>query len=74
MTAAVNPPIKQPHEQETITAADKHHGAGPYVFDDRVYEVPSPTQSHHCCANAKENTKFDALFQRTLQSLSCQYT
>ena len=43
---AIDNPVEERHEQETIAAAHEHHGAGPQLLDDRHLQSPQPSASH----------------------------
>ena len=74
VTTTIYPPVEQAHEQEAVTAADKHHRACPDMLDDGMHDVPSPTQCHHRYACAQQQCNLLALLHRTLQGLPSQDT
>lgn len=54
MPFVVNPIIEQAHQQETISAADKHHRARPNRFNHRKYFIPDPTQNNQSNTNTQK--------------------
>ena len=74
VAAAVYPIVEQAHEQETVAAADEHHGACPDVFDNGVYQVPRPAEGNHCRTDGCQEECLAPRLHRALQCLACKHT